>query len=151
MTEEEEEKQKDKPIRRTVTGGILGATVGYLSTPKNRKKLAANFSKDAIKETGSNLGIFAKDKLKNMKSSTSDLSESDDEDTKETEDEDTKGTESNQEEAESSSIEEDPKEEKKNNEKNVSKSKKNSVKKPKEKKETPKEETWLEINDDTAS
>lgn len=70
MAEETKERiRKGAPIRRAATGGIMGATVGYLSTPKNRKKLVAKVSNEALKKTSSSVGTFTKDKLNSIKDS----------------------------------------------------------------------------------
>lgn len=51
------QKDRDKIIKKTVVGGVLGATMGYLSTSKSNPKS----------------GTMTKDRLENMKSLTSQL------------------------------------------------------------------------------
>ncbi|WP_380573138.1 hypothetical protein [Staphylococcus hyicus] len=51
------QKEKEKIIKKTIVGGILGATMGYLSTSKSNPKS----------------GTMTKDRLENMKSLTSQL------------------------------------------------------------------------------
>src|SRR5699024_224879 len=70
MSQEKKESSiKGAPIRRAATGGIVGATVGYLSTPKNRKKLLDKVDKEALKNKGESIGTFTKDKLNSIKDS----------------------------------------------------------------------------------
>ncbi|MCE5154204.1 hypothetical protein KJB58_06960 [Staphylococcus hyicus] len=51
------QKEKEKIIKKTIVGGILGATMGYLSTSKSNPKS----------------GTMTKDRLDHMKSLTSQL------------------------------------------------------------------------------
>src|SRR6478735_130621 len=37
------------PIKRAVAGGIIGATIGYVSTPENRKSLLDRIDTDELK------------------------------------------------------------------------------------------------------
>ncbi|MEH7176808.1 GvpT/GvpP family gas vesicle accessory protein [Neobacillus vireti] len=52
-------------IKRSLAGGVIGAAVGYLATPENRKKLMETVSADNLKSTGSDLGQAVKEKSKN--------------------------------------------------------------------------------------
>lgn len=71
MAEEENKEEnntnKSAPIVRAATGGLVGATAGYLSAPGNRKKLRARVNKEALKTTSTSLGTVTKEKLNNMK------------------------------------------------------------------------------------
>lgn len=79
----EESKQQPKnngsgaPFKRTLAGGILGATFGYLATPENGKKLLARVDKEAIKTRTMEIGRSAKENSKraaqNFKTSTADF------------------------------------------------------------------------------
>ncbi|WP_394140832.1 GvpT/GvpP family gas vesicle accessory protein [Cytobacillus oceanisediminis] len=63
-TETEETDSNGSPIRRTITGGLIGAAIGYLATPENGEKLKESLSADKLKSTGSNLGQTVKGKSK---------------------------------------------------------------------------------------
>ena len=52
------------PIKRSVAGGLIGATVGYLATPENRKKLMEMVPTDKLKSTGPDIGQAVKEKSK---------------------------------------------------------------------------------------
>ncbi|KMY55840.1 hypothetical protein AC623_19425 [Bacillus sp. FJAT-27231] len=52
----------DSPIKRSIAGGLIGATVGYLAAPENRKKIMENISPDKLKSTGMDLGQAVKEK-----------------------------------------------------------------------------------------
>jgi gas vesicle protein len=52
------------PIKRSLAGGLIGATVGYLATPENGKKLVEMVPTDKLKSTGSDIGQAVKEKSK---------------------------------------------------------------------------------------
>jgi gas vesicle protein len=52
------------PIKRSLAGGLIGATVGYLATPENGKKLVEMVPTDKLKSTGSDFGQAVKEKSK---------------------------------------------------------------------------------------
>src|SRR6478736_1676846 len=52
------------PIKRAVAGGIIGATIGYVSTPENRKSLLDRIDTDELKSKASDLGTKVKEKSK---------------------------------------------------------------------------------------
>jgi gas vesicle protein len=52
------------PIKRSLTGGLIGATVGYLATPENGKKLMEMIPTDKLKSTGPDIGQAVKEKSK---------------------------------------------------------------------------------------
>src|SRR3954466_5870738 len=52
------------PIKRSVAGGLIGATVGYLATPENGKKLMEMIPTDKLKSTGPDIGQAVKEKSK---------------------------------------------------------------------------------------
>lgn len=52
------------PFKRSLAGGMIGATVGYLATPENGKKLLEKLPTDKLKSTGSNIGQAVKEKSK---------------------------------------------------------------------------------------
>ncbi|MCM3094377.1 MULTISPECIES: YtxH domain-containing protein [unclassified Cytobacillus] len=52
------------PIKRTITGTLIGATIGYLATPENGKKLKESMSAEQLKSTGSSIGQTVKEKSK---------------------------------------------------------------------------------------
>ncbi|MEH7119416.1 YtxH domain-containing protein [Neobacillus vireti] len=52
------------PIKRSLAGGLIGVTVGYLTTPENGKKLMQVVSSDKLKSTGSGIGQAVKEKSK---------------------------------------------------------------------------------------
>ena len=51
-------------IKRSLAGGLIGATVGYLATPENGKKLLEMVPTDKLKSTGSDIGQAVKKKSK---------------------------------------------------------------------------------------
>ncbi|MCG0056860.1 YtxH domain-containing protein, partial [Escherichia coli] len=51
-------------IKRAVAGGIIGATIGYVSTPENRKSLLDRIDTDELKSKASDLGTKVKEKSK---------------------------------------------------------------------------------------
>ena len=65
------------PLTRTVTGSILGATVGYLATPENGKKLIGKIDQEKLKNKGKDFGRATKEKSKqaagSIKTSTANL------------------------------------------------------------------------------
>jgi gas vesicle protein len=63
-TQTEETGSNGSPIRRTITGGLIGAAIGYLATPENGEKLKESIGADKLKNTGSNLGQTVKEKSK---------------------------------------------------------------------------------------
>ncbi|KAB8139225.1 YtxH domain-containing protein [Gracilibacillus oryzae] len=68
MTEKQTVNENKKmPLTRTISGGVLGATIGYLATPENRKKLIAGINDSEWKEKGLDLGKAAKGKVSKLK------------------------------------------------------------------------------------
>jgi hypothetical protein len=51
-------------VKRTVAGGLLGASIGYLATPENSKKLLSKVDQDKLKSKSLDFGKAAKDKSK---------------------------------------------------------------------------------------
>ncbi|MGM0866830.1 MAG: hypothetical protein ACQEWF_19355 [Bacillota bacterium] len=45
----ENKTRRSGPIKRTVAGSLLGATVGYLATPENGKKLLDRIDQEKLK------------------------------------------------------------------------------------------------------
>jgi gas vesicle protein len=60
----EENTSNGSPIKRTITGTLIGATIGYLATPENGKKLKESMSAEQLKSTGSSIGQTVKEKSK---------------------------------------------------------------------------------------
>ncbi|MFC4403370.1 GvpT/GvpP family gas vesicle accessory protein [Gracilibacillus xinjiangensis] len=58
---------KKMPLKRTITGGVLGATIGYLATPENSKRLIARINETEWKEKGIDLGKATKGKVAELK------------------------------------------------------------------------------------
>jgi len=56
---QKENSSNGSPIKRSLAGGLIGVTVGYLATPENRKKLMHMMSADKLKSTGSSIGQAA--------------------------------------------------------------------------------------------
>ncbi|SER44923.1 hypothetical protein SAMN04487944_104161 [Gracilibacillus ureilyticus] len=68
MTEKQTTNETKKmPLKRTITGGVLGATIGYLATPENSKKLVARINDTEWKEKGKELGKATKGKVAELK------------------------------------------------------------------------------------
>ncbi len=68
MREEQSVKEYNKaPLKRTITGGVVGATIGYLATSENSKKLIARINDTEWKEKGKNLGKATKGKVSELK------------------------------------------------------------------------------------
>ncbi|WP_409303428.1 GvpT/GvpP family gas vesicle accessory protein [Peribacillus sp. SCS-155] len=64
-----QDKKKEKgptgnSIKRSITGGLIGAAVGYVATPENGKKLLETFQPEKLKNSGSGLGQAVKEKSK---------------------------------------------------------------------------------------
>lgn len=67
MNREESVKENNKtPIARTITGGVVGATIGYLATPDNSKKLFAYVKNSQLKEKSLNAGKATKEKVSEL-------------------------------------------------------------------------------------
>ncbi|SHN23251.1 YtxH domain-containing protein [Gracilibacillus kekensis] len=67
MREEQSVNENKKaPVKRTITGGVVGATIGYLATPENSKKLIARINDTQWKEKGKNLGKATKGKVSEL-------------------------------------------------------------------------------------
>ncbi|WP_059173166.1 YtxH domain-containing protein [Bacillus sp. FJAT-27445] len=60
---------KTETIKRSIAGGIIGATIGYLATPENGKKVMEVVNADSLKTKGSDLGGTVKEKSKKALSS----------------------------------------------------------------------------------
>lgn len=77
------------PLTRTVTGSILGATVGYLATPENGKKLIGKIDQEKLKNKGKDFGRATKEKSKqaagSIRTSTANLFKRDKEEDQEKE------------------------------------------------------------------
>ncbi|MFP3359493.1 YtxH domain-containing protein, partial [Planococcus sp. SIMBA_143] len=58
----ENKTRRSGPIKRTVAGSLLGATVGYLATPENGKKLLDRIDQEKIKSKSLDFGKAAKEK-----------------------------------------------------------------------------------------
>lgn len=57
------------PMKRTVAGGLLGATAGWLASPKTAKKLIDRLGRVDLKEKGVFLGKATKEKLTEFRES----------------------------------------------------------------------------------
>lgn len=68
------QKTKGRAVTRTAAGGMAGAAIGYLSSPKNRERIVAKVGKEKIKSQGAKLGTVTKEKLGNVKDSSIDKS-----------------------------------------------------------------------------
>ncbi|MCA1055003.1 hypothetical protein LCM10_08400 [Rossellomorea aquimaris] len=73
----QKKKRSSGPITRTVAGSVLGATVGYLATPENGKKLLESIDQEKLKSKSREFGNAAKEKSRSavtsLKTSTSNL------------------------------------------------------------------------------
>lgn len=58
---------KKLPIKRTITGGVVGATIGYLATPENGKKLLTRIKDTEWKDKGRQIGKATKGKVVDLK------------------------------------------------------------------------------------
>ena len=68
-----ESKLNASQLKRSLAGGLIGATAGYLATPENGKKLKESFSGDKLKSTGAGIGQASKKAVESIKQSPSKL------------------------------------------------------------------------------
>jgi gas vesicle protein len=65
--EDQKNNKMGSPVNRTILGGVLGATIGLVSSPKAKKKILEAVDTEKIKEKGVTFGKTAKEKLTELK------------------------------------------------------------------------------------
>ncbi|MDN4072974.1 hypothetical protein [Fictibacillus terranigra] len=67
MKDNKAKKVASSSVYRTVIGGVVGATIGYLSNPKTGKRIMSRIESTDLKQKSKNLGKTTMEKISNIK------------------------------------------------------------------------------------